>query len=67
MQLKDISYCIDNMIFFIDILERKLKLSSIEEKLKYLGLNLSRIPKSLKEFEPLEFRIPKFYDDKQHR
>ena len=42
-------------------------MNTIEEKLKYLGINLSRIPKSLKEFEPLEFRIPKFYDDKQHR
>ena len=42
-------------------------MDSIEEKLEYLGLKLSRIPKSLKEFEPLEFRIPKFYDDKQHR
>ena len=40
---------------------------SIEEKLKYLGLNLDKIPVSLKKFEPLEFRIPKFYDEGQYR
>ncbi len=41
--------------------------SSIEEKLQYLGLNLSKIPVSLKKNEPLEFRVPKFYDEKQYR
>lgn len=41
------------------------KTESIEEKLKYLGLNLEKIPASIKKFEPLEFRIPKFYDEKQ--
>lgn len=40
---------------------------SIEEKLEYLGLNLEKIPASIKKFEPLEFRIPKFYDEKQYR
>ena len=40
---------------------------SIEEKLEYLGLNLDKIPAGLKKFEPLEFRIPKFYDEKQYR
>lgn len=39
----------------------------IEEKLEYLGLNLEKIPASIKKFEPLEFRIPKFYDEKQYR
>ena len=40
---------------------------SIEEKLKYLGLNLDKIPAALKKFEPLEFRIPKFYGEGQYK
>lgn len=40
---------------------------SIEEKLEYLGLNLGKIPASLKKVEPLEFRVPKFYDEKQYK
>lgn len=40
---------------------------SIEEKLEYIGLNLDKIPASIKKFEPLEFRVPKFYDEKQYR
>lgn len=43
------------------------KTESIEEKLEYLGLNLEKIPAGIKKFEPLEFRIPKFYDEKQYR
>lgn len=43
------------------------KTESIEEKLEYLGLNLDKIPAGIKKFEPLEFRIPKFYDEKQYR
>ncbi len=43
------------------------KTELIEEKLKYLGLNLEKIPPAIKKFEPLEFRIPKFYDEKQYR
>lgn len=43
------------------------KTESIEEKLEYLGLNLEKIPAAIKKFEPLEFRIPKFYDEKQYR
>lgn len=39
----------------------------MEEKLEYLGLNLSKIPTAIKKFEPLEFRVPKFYDEKQYR
>ena len=41
--------------------------NKIQEKLEYLGLNLEKIPASIKKFEPLEFRIPKFYDEKQYR
>lgn len=40
---------------------------NIEEKLEYIGLNLEKVPASLKKFEPLDFRIPKFYDEKQYR
>lgn len=43
------------------------KTESIEEKLEYLGLNLDKIPAGIKKFEPLDFRIPKFYDEKQYR
>ena len=43
------------------------KTESIEEKLEYLGLNLEKIPATIKKFESLEFRIPKFYDEKQYR
>lgn len=43
------------------------KIESIEEKLEYLGLNLEKIPANIKKIEPLEFRVPKFYDEKQYR
>ena len=43
------------------------KTESIEEKLEYLGLNLEKIPASIKKIEALEFRVPKFYDEKQYR
>ena len=40
---------------------------NMEEKLKYIGLNLDKIPANIKKFEPLEFRVPKFYDEGQYR
>ena len=43
------------------------KNETIKEKLEYLGLDLDKIPKNLKQYKPLEFRIPKFYDEKQYR
>ncbi len=43
------------------------KSKTIEEKLEYLGLNLEKIPTFIKKFEPLEYRVPKFYDEKQYR
>ncbi len=46
---------------------RKSNNASIEEKLKYLGLDLKEIPKELKKYKPLEFRIPKFYEEKQYK
>ena len=42
------------------------KNKSIEEKLEYIGLDLNDIPKEFKKYRPLEFRIPKFYDEKQY-
>ena len=39
----------------------------IEEKLEYIGLDLNNIPEKFMEFEPLEFRIPKSYDEKQYK
>ena len=41
--------------------------ADIKEKLEYLGLDLNNIPKELNKYKPLEFRIPKFYDEKQYR
>lgn len=43
------------------------KNNNIKEKLEYIGLDLENIPKELKEYKPLEFRIPKFYEEKQYR
>lgn len=43
------------------------KNNSIKEKLEYIGLDLENIPEELKEYKPLEFRIPKFYEEKQYK
>ena len=43
------------------------KNQTIKEKLEYLGLDLDKIPRTIKQYKPLEFRIPKFYDEKQYR
>ena len=40
---------------------------TITDKLEYLGLNLDKLPRNIKQNSPLEFRIPKFYDEKQYR
>ena len=46
---------------------KKTNKASIEEKLNYLGLDLKEIPKEFKKYKSLEFRIPKFYDEKQYK
>ncbi len=53
----------------VRILPRKAKseVKEIEEKLKYLGLNLEEAKKQFEIYEPLKFRVPKFYDEKQYR
>ena len=43
------------------------KKNGIKEKLEYLGLDLDNIPKEIKKYKPLEFRIPKFYEEKQYK
>ena len=43
------------------------KKDEILEKLEYLGLDLKKIPKSLRETEELEYRVPKFYDESQYK
>jgi len=40
---------------------------NIKEKLDYLGLDLDNIPEQIINFEPLKFRIPKAYEEKQYR
>ena len=46
---------------------KKTNKASIEEKLNYLGLDLKEIPKEFKKYKSLEFRIPKFYDEKLYK
>ncbi len=46
---------------------KKEKIQGIANKLEYLGLDLDKIPQKLKKFEALEYRIPRFYDEKQYR
>lgn len=46
---------------------KKEKIEGIVEALEYLGLDLDNIPESLKNFEPLEYRVPRFYDEKQYK
>ena len=47
--------------------KKTVKNEGIEDKLEYLSLDLDNIPKEFKNYKPLEFRIPKFYDEKQYR
>ena len=47
--------------------KKKEKIEGITEKLEYLGLDLDKIPENLKNFEPLEYRVARFYDEKQYR
>ena len=39
----------------------------IKENLKYLGLRLEDAKNQFENYEPLKFRVPKFYDEKQYR
>ncbi len=46
---------------------KKEVIEGISDKLEYLGLDLEKIPESLKKTETLEYRIPRFYDEKKYR
>ena len=41
--------------------------SNIEEKLSYIGLDFDNIPKQLKSYKPLKYKMPRFTDDKKYR
>ena len=43
------------------------KIDNMKEKIEYLGLDLENIPSTIKNFKPIKYRIPKFYDEKQYR
>lgn len=46
---------------------KKEKIEGISNNIEYLGLDLDNIPDDIKRFEPLEYRVPRFYDEKQYR
>lgn len=43
------------------------KNSVIKDKLEYLGLDLDNIPRELKKYEPLEYRISRTYEQTQNK
>lgn len=43
------------------------KIDEIKENLEYLGLDLEEAKNRFENYEPLKFRVPKFYDEKQYR
>ena len=47
--------------------KKKEVVEGISDKLEYLGLDLDKIPEKFKKVEPLKYRVPKFYDEKQYR
>lgn len=46
---------------------KKVVEDEIEEKLKYLGLDLNNVPETLKIFEPLNYRVTKKYEENKYR
>ena len=46
---------------------KKEKVEGIAQKLEYIGLDLEDIPENLKKFEPLEYRVSRFYEDNKYR
>lgn len=47
--------------------KKKKIIEGISDKLDYLGLDLEEIPETYKKFKPLEYRVPKVYDEKQYK
>lgn len=41
--------------------------NEVTEKFEYLGLDLDKIPENLKNVRPLEFRVPRIYDEKKYK
>ena len=41
--------------------------SKLKEKLDYIGLDLEKIPKSLKEYSDINFRTLRGYDEKKYK
>lgn len=37
------------------------------QKLEYIGINLDKIPEELKKIKPINYRIPKFYEENQYK
>jgi len=46
---------------------KKVVDDEIEEKLKYLGLDLNNVPETLKLFEPLNYRVTKKYQENKYK
>ena len=47
--------------------KKKEVVEGISDKLEYLGLDLDNVPEKLKKYKPLEYRVPRFYDEKQYK
>ena len=43
------------------------KFKFIKNKIGYIGFELEKVPDFLKEFEPLEYRVPKVYDETTYK
>ena len=46
---------------------KKVVEDEIEEKLKYLGLDLNNVPETLKIFEPINYRVTKKYEENKYK
>lgn len=46
---------------------KKVIEDEIEEKLKYLGLDLNNVPETLKIFEPINYRVSKKYEENKYK
>ena len=48
--------------------KKKLEIDSkVKEKLEYIGLDLDKVPKSLKEYSDINFRTLRGYDEKKYK
>ena len=42
-------------------------LNMLREKVDYIGFELGEVPEFLKDLEPLEYRVPKVYDETTYK